>query len=34
MTLWDIWSHVLADTQVAIILGFAVHIICPGWGRP
>lgn len=33
MTAWCIYSHVLADTQVAIILGFILHIVVPGPGQ-
>lgn len=34
MTIWNIWSHFLADAQVAITLGFCLHIVIPGKGRP
>jgi hypothetical protein len=34
LAMWDIWGHFLADAQVAIVLGFCLHIIFPGKDEP
>jgi hypothetical protein len=30
--LWNLYAHLIADAQIAIILGVVAHALCGGWG--
>lgn len=30
--IWNIYSHFLADAQIAVVLGVMAHAITGGWG--
>jgi hypothetical protein len=30
--IWDIYSHFVADAQIAIVIGVVAHGLCEGWG--
>jgi hypothetical protein len=29
---WNLYAHLIADAQIAIILGVTAHALCGGWG--
>jgi hypothetical protein len=30
--LWNLYAHLIADAQIAVILGVTAHALCEAWG--